>query len=562
MSACIKTKLQLMITVAFVITTIGVALITMIQSHTMSAEMTEMAIEKEKEVYELRLQAVVKQVLVAYNDLSESLDELGLSNTEMARDYLLEAQDTVLEAVRTEYYGNTATSDLYPFIVDQNATIVLHPKLSKGDTSLQNLSFAKQMTSAKESFFQYEYKGDTKYMFVKAVPEWNWVVCYAIMEESLLATSHKVEASVMDFMKSVLLFIIAIAIITIVTLGFLISRSIIKPISHITGSLTQSSTQVKSASDQVSASSQSLAESSTEQAASIQETSASLEEMSAMTRQNANNAKQANLQALEARKAAGTGNDAMQRMNKAINAIQKSSLETAKIIKVIDEIAFQTNLLALNAAVEAARAGEAGKGFAVVAEEVRNLAMRSAEAAKNTAALIEGSVQNANSGVSLATEVSSVLEEIVNSIGKTTDIVAEISAAAQEQSQGINEINAAITQMDTATQSNAANAEESASASTELAAQADQMHAVTEQLKILIGGAKEKKAQATPKPAPKPAPRQAKSYSSNKTTPPPKTGSAGQKTAPPPKSVKPVNNAPTPEELIPFDDDDLDDFNL
>ena len=93
--------------------------------------------------------------------------------------------------------------------------------------------------------------------------------------------------------------------------------------------------------------------------------------------------------------------------------IQKSSDETAKIIKVIDEIAFQTNLLALNAAVEAARAGEAGKGFAVVAEEVRNLAMRSAEAAKNTANMIEESVKNSKNGVDIASEVGKVLEEIV-----------------------------------------------------------------------------------------------------------------------------------------------------
>ena len=45
---------------------------------------------------------------------------------------------------------------------------------------------------------------------------------------------------------------------------------------------------------QISSASQQLAEGSSEQAASIEETSASLEEMASMTRQNADNANQAN----------------------------------------------------------------------------------------------------------------------------------------------------------------------------------------------------------------------------------------------------------------------------
>jgi len=230
--------------------------------------------------------------------------------------------------------------------------------------------------------------------------------------------------------------------------------------------------QVSSASQQISASSQTLAEGSTEQAAGLEETSSSLEEMASMTKQNADNAQQANALATEARKAANNGTESMTRMSKAINDIQKSSDETAKIIKVIDEIAFQTNLLALNAAVEAARAGEAGKGFAVVAEEVRNLAMRSAEAAKNTANMIEESVKNSKNGVDIAGEVGKVLEEIVSGISKTSDLVSEIAAASSEQSQGIDQVNTAMAQMDKVTQQNAANAEESSSAAEELDSQA------------------------------------------------------------------------------------------
>ena len=108
-----------------------------------------------------------------------------------------------------------------------------------------------------------------------------------------------------------------------------------------------------------------------------------------MTKQNADNAKQAKAMMSEAKVVVEQANSQMAQLTEAIGQITRSSEETGKIIKTIDEIAFQTNLLALNAAVEAARAGEAGAGFAVVADEVRNLALRAAEAARNTGGLIE-----------------------------------------------------------------------------------------------------------------------------------------------------------------------------
>jgi methyl-accepting chemotaxis protein len=291
------------------------------------------------------------------------------------------------------------------------------------------------------------------------------------------------------FLKASSLVATVVGITLAIALGILITRAITKPINRIIAGLTEGAEQVASASGQVSAASQSLAEGATEQAANLEETSSSLEEMSAMTRQNADNAQQANTLAADARKAATGGAESMQRMSHAIDDIQKSSDQTAKIIKVIDEIAFQTNLLALNAAVEAARAGEAGKGFAVVAEEVRNLAMRSAEAAKNTANMIEESVKNAKNGVEISNEVSKALEGIVAGIAKTTDLVGEIAAASQEQAQGIDQVNTAVAQMDKVTQQNAANAEESASASEELSAQAESMQSIVDELIALVEGA-------------------------------------------------------------------------
>lgn len=102
-------------------------------------------------------------------------------------------------------------------------------------------------------------------------------------------------------------FIFVAAIIAGIVLVILICRGIGKKLKHIIDALALSSQQVASASGQVSTASQSLAEGATQQAAGLQETSSSLEEMSSMTKQNADNAGQANRLAEEAGNRLRTG---------------------------------------------------------------------------------------------------------------------------------------------------------------------------------------------------------------------------------------------------------------
>lgn len=327
--------------------------------------------------------------------------------------------------------------------------------------------------------------------------------------------------------------------------------------------------QVSTGSDQVSQASQSLSQGATEQASSLEEISSSTNEVNGQSRQNAENATEANAIARKAAEDAAKGNEQMKNLMVAMDGINKSSEEIKKVVKVIDDIAFQINLLALNANVEAARAGKYGKGFAVVAEEVRNLAVRSADAVKETTGMVEESIRNIEMGTRSANETAKQLEDIVIGASKVADFLGEIALASKEQAQAIEQITGGLDQIDQVTQANTASAEESASASEELASQAQQLKAMISQFKL--EGMETRMLTSTAGKRAHTREEIMASMDTRTKKPELKRATAGkpvlpirdkQKTQPPPQSRKEQTGikAVDPSEIIKLDDDDFETF--
>jgi len=280
----------------------------------------------------------------------------------------------------------------------------------------------------------------------------------------------------------------AIGMAAVIVNFIIVGKYLVRQLQQIAGNLSTSAEGVGNASSMVASSSQSLAEGASEQASSLEETSSSIEELTSMTKQNADNAQQAKGMMTEAQNIVSSLNRHMNNMADAIAETMRSSEQTGKIIKTIDEISFQTNLLALNAAVEAARAGESGAGFAVVADEVRNLARRAAEAAKSTSNLIEKTINSAKNGDEMTKATRKAFQENIEISSKIGSLIDEIAAASTEQAHGIGQINIAVAEMDKITQTTAASAEESASAAQELNIQAMQMEGYVAALETIVFG--------------------------------------------------------------------------
>jgi len=255
-------------------------------------------------------------------------------------------------------------------------------------------------------------------------------------------------------------------------------------VSSLVGDIQTASAEVEGGATQISQSNQEFMASFEEQAAAVAEVSEAIGLLTEKTQKNAEDAAAANALAETVQVAAVTGTQHMLDMSAAMEEIKQSSEEIAKVVSVIESIAFQTNLLALNASVEAARAGEQGKGFAVVAEEVRNLAGRSAVAAKDTSEMLNKSLSRVDIGVAKSAQTAEALQNIVDTISSVAIVVADIAHVSNEQAEGISKIQSNMEAIQHSAMDNSASVQGNASVSEELSSQASMLKNLISQFRI------------------------------------------------------------------------------
>ena len=275
--------------------------------------------------------------------------------------------------------------------------------------------------------------------------------------------------------------------------------------------LEQVGSVVSSASTQLSAQIEQSDRGAAESATRLSEAATAMNEMNATVQEVAKNAGSASAASAETREKAEAGAQVVEKAVRSIDQVHQMSLELkddmtqlnehaqdiTRIMGVISDIADQTNLLALNAAIEAARAGDAGRGFAVVADEVRKLAektMASTQDVGNAIKAIQESTSKSMTGVDnaverigeateLASQSGQALQEIVATVEATGDQVNAIATASEEQSAASEEINQSIVQVNDMARQTAEAMAEAAKAVSDLAAQAQSLTNLIQELK-------------------------------------------------------------------------------
>ncbi len=194
---------------AFIVTTVSVLFIGDIQ-------LTRIIDESQDAVYAEKIEAI-------WGSLHRNNERL--KKTGLVEAYAEDFKEASLKILRQTYYRHPDQL-IYPFIVDADGKVVMHPVLPQGDLSLEQTEFVGKMLASSEGDFDYTYRGQKKWCLFKQFPEWNWVIAYTVPLDIKYGDARE--------FRNLLVYIMGgIAFLVLLVLSLIVTR-FTRPITRLT----------------------------------------------------------------------------------------------------------------------------------------------------------------------------------------------------------------------------------------------------------------------------------------------------------------------------------------
>lgn len=172
----------------------------------------------------------------------------------------------------------------------------------------------------------------------------------------------------------------------------------------------------------------------------VEETAQEVDDLISNANQMKLSSDEASATLLELEKINAQAKQAIDVIHEQTNTTNESAMKIREATSLITSIAEETNLLSLNASIEAARAGEQGRGFAVVAGQIQKLAEQSNESARQIEGIIDSLIEDSQKSVETMDEVKEIMDKQISSVEKTDEIFGQVKEGIAASIDGVNRI--------------------------------------------------------------------------------------------------------------------------
>ncbi len=172
-------------------------------------------------LYEEKLEAILR----ALDTKVQRLNATGLREA-----YEEGFKESALRDLKKAYY-ESAEQRIYPFIINSNREIVIHPEYPPGSIYFKDDKYINNALKQEEGEFLYSHKNRGKdWIIFKKFNEWDWLIIYHVPLEIKYADAR-------EFRNGFILVMVVITLLVFVVLSLIITRAI-KPVVRLTEAST------------------------------------------------------------------------------------------------------------------------------------------------------------------------------------------------------------------------------------------------------------------------------------------------------------------------------------